>query len=211
MKIYYGELVTNWSSTFHPLHAPWRRSLWVTSTAWCVSIADESLALPTGAVVNCADNSGAKNLYIIGVFGTRAAMNRLPMASAGDMVVSSVKKGKPELRKKIIPSVVVRQRKPWRRHDGIFLYFEDNAGVIVNPKGEMKGSAITGPVAKECVRNQLTRPTSGPVLRRTPARWSKPQKLHCSEGPVPQCSIPAMPPSIGTNGPVRISYLCSER
>lgn len=48
------------------------------------------------------------------------------------------------------PAIIVRQRKPWRRRDGIFLYFEDNAGVIVNPKGEMKGSAIAGPVAKEC-------------------------------------------------------------
>lgn len=43
-----------------------------------------------------------------------------------------------------MPAVVVRQRKPWRRRDGVFLYFEDNAGVITNPKGEMKGSAITG-------------------------------------------------------------------
>ena len=50
----------------------------------------------------------------------------------------------------VMPAVVVRQRKPWRRQDGTFIYFEDNAGVIVNPKGEMKGSAITGPVAKEC-------------------------------------------------------------
>jgi large subunit ribosomal protein L23e len=49
-----------------------------------------------------------------------------------------------------MPAIVVRQRKAWRRRDGVFLYFEDNAGVIVNPKGEMKGSAITGPVAKEC-------------------------------------------------------------
>ena len=49
-----------------------------------------------------------------------------------------------------MPAVVVRQRKPWRRVNGTFLYFEDNAGVIVNPKGEMKGSAIQGPVAKEC-------------------------------------------------------------
>ena len=48
------------------------------------------------------------------------------------------------------PAVVVRQRKAWRRKDGVFLYFEDNAGVIVNPKGEMKGSAVSGPVAKEC-------------------------------------------------------------
>ena len=48
------------------------------------------------------------------------------------------------------PAVIIRQRKSWRRKDGVFIYFEDNAGVIVNPKGEMKGSAITGPVAKEC-------------------------------------------------------------
>lgn len=51
---------------------------------------------------------------------------------------------------KVMPAVVIRQRKPFRRRDGIFIYFEDNAGVIVNNKGEMKGSAITGPVAKEC-------------------------------------------------------------
>ena len=79
----------------------------------------------------------------------------------GDMVMATVKKGKPELRKKVMPAVVVRQRKTWRRRgilffrvmliiDGVYLYFEDNAGVIVNPKGEMKGSAINGPVGKEC-------------------------------------------------------------
>lgn len=50
----------------------------------------------------------------------------------------------------VMPAVVIRQRKPFRRKDGTFIYFEDNAGVIVNNKGEMKGSAITGPVAKEC-------------------------------------------------------------
>lgn len=50
----------------------------------------------------------------------------------------------------VMPAVIVRQRKHWRRPDGVFIYFEDNAGVIVNAKGEMKGSAITGPVAKEC-------------------------------------------------------------
>lgn len=66
------------------------------------------------------------------------------------MVMCTVKKGKPDLRKKVHPGIVIRQRKAWRRRDGVFLYFEDNAGVIVNPKGEMKGSAIAGPVAKEC-------------------------------------------------------------
>ena len=64
--------------------------------------------------------------------------------------MATVKKGKPDLRKKVHPAVVVRQRKAFRRKEGTWVYFEDNAGVIVNPKGEMKGSAITGPVAKEC-------------------------------------------------------------
>ena len=109
-----------------------------------------TLALPVGATMNCADNSGAKNLYVIAVKCIKARLNRLPAAAAGDMVLATVKKGKPDLRKKVHPAVVVRQRKAWRRRDGVFLYFEDNAGVIVNPKGEMKGSAITGPVAKEC-------------------------------------------------------------
>lgn len=109
-----------------------------------------TLSLPVGAVINCADNTGAKNLYIISVKGIKGVLNRLPSAGVGDMVLATVKKGKPELRKKVMPAVVIRQKKAWRRKDGVFLYFEDNAGVIVNPKGEMKGSAITGPVAKEC-------------------------------------------------------------
>merc|ERR1711907_910583 len=92
-----------------------------------------TLGLPVGALINCADNTGAKNIYIIAVKGWGARLNRLPSACSGDMVMATVKKGKPDLRK-----------------EGTWVYFEDNAGVIVNPKGEMKGSAITGPVAKEC-------------------------------------------------------------
>jgi len=118
--------------------------------------------------MNCADNTGAKNLYIIAVTGIGARMNRFPAGSVGDFFLCSVKKGKPELRKKVLTAVIIRQRKPIRRREGHFLYFEgklqslltrlywlcayflDNAGVIVNPKGDMKGSGITGPVAKEC-------------------------------------------------------------
>ncbi|CEO94840.1 60S ribosomal protein L23 [Plasmodiophora brassicae] len=109
-----------------------------------------TVGLPVGAVINCADNTGAKNLYIISVKGVPGRLNRLPAATVGDMVMATVKKGKPELRKKVMPAVVIRQRKSWRRPNGNFIYFEDNAGVIVNEKGEMKGSGITGPVAKEC-------------------------------------------------------------
>jgi len=59
-----------------------------------------TLGLPVGAVLNCADNSGAKSLFLIEPFGFGAHLNRLPDAGVGDMVVASVKKGKPELRKK---------------------------------------------------------------------------------------------------------------
>lgn len=47
--------------------------------------------------------------------------------------MATVKKGKPELRKKVHPAVIVRQSKPWKRTDGVFLYFEDNAGVVSAP------------------------------------------------------------------------------
>jgi len=56
--------------------------------------------------MNCADNTGAKNLYVIAVHGIRGRLNRLPAAGVGDMFVATVKKGKPELRKKVsvVPS-----------------------------------------------------------------------------------------------------------
>merc|ERR1719506_3185105 len=109
-----------------------------------------TLGLNVACVMNCSDNSGAKNLYMIAAKGCGARLNRLPKAGPGDMILASVKKGKPDLRKKVLLAVVVRQKKSWRRREGIFIYFEDNAGVIVNEKGEMKGSAVTGPIAKEC-------------------------------------------------------------
>ena len=89
-------------------------------------------------------------MRIIAVCNIAGRLNRLPKGGVGDMVMMSVKKGKPELRKKVMPGVIVRQRKAFRRKEGVFIHFEDNAGVIVNNKGEMKGSAVSGPVAKEC-------------------------------------------------------------
>ena len=59
-----------------------------------------TLGLPVGAVMNCADNSGAKNLYVISVKGIHGRLNKLPAGGVGDMVMATVKKGKPELRKK---------------------------------------------------------------------------------------------------------------
>eukprot|EP01147_Barroeca_monosierra_P010828 gene10828-2906_t len=65
-----------------------------------------SLGLPTQAVINCADNTGAKNLYIVAVYGIKGRLNRLPAACCGDMIVATVKKGKPELRKKSVLSPI---------------------------------------------------------------------------------------------------------
>ena len=58
--------------------------------------------------MNCADNTGAKNLYVIAVTGIGARLNRFPRGSVGDMFLGSVKKGKPELRKKVLPAVIIR-------------------------------------------------------------------------------------------------------
>lgn len=98
--------------------------------------------------MNCADNSGARNLYIISVKGIGARLNRLPAGGVGDMVMATVKKGKPELRKKVHPAVIVRQAKPWKRFDGVFLYFEDNAGVVRGSFGcVLMGRGYTGRIA----------------------------------------------------------------
>ncbi|KAI6126917.1 ribosomal protein L14 domain-containing protein [Pisolithus sp. B1] len=131
-----------------------------------------TLGLPVGAVLNCADNSGAKSLFLIEPYGFGARLNRLPDAGVGDMVVASVKKGKPELRKKTMPVVVVRQRKAWRRRDGVFLYFEDNAGVIVNNKGDMKGSCHRRTCSK-----RMRRPTYGLVSQQKLVRYDN-HELH---------------------------------
>uniref|UniRef100_A0A8C0ZM33 Large ribosomal subunit protein uL14 n=1 Tax=Castor canadensis TaxID=51338 RepID=A0A8C0ZM33_CASCN len=62
--------------------------------------------------------------------------------------VYTLRKG--HIEKKVPPAEVTQQQKSYLRKDSVFLYFEDNAGVTVNNKGEMKGSVITGPVVKEC-------------------------------------------------------------
>jgi len=70
-----------------------------------------AVGLPVAAVMNCADNTGAKNLYVISVCGWGSRLNKLPSASCGDMFMASVKKGKPDLRKKgaWVPAVGARE------------------------------------------------------------------------------------------------------
>ncbi|MEG9194080.1 MAG: 50S ribosomal protein L14 [Candidatus Methanoglobus sp.] len=106
-------------------------------------------ALPTGAMLVCADNSGAREVQIISVIGYKGVRRRYPAAGVGDMVVVSVKKGLPEIRKQVHYAVIIRQRKEFRRPNGERIKFEDNAAVLVNEGGEPKGTEIRGPVARE--------------------------------------------------------------
>jgi large subunit ribosomal protein L14 len=108
-----------------------------------------SRGLPNGSILKCADNSGAQAIRIIQLVGYKGRLRRVPTASVGDLITVSIRKGTPDMRKKIFHAVVVRQRKPFRRADGIWVQFEDNAAVIMTPEGEMRGSEIRGPIAKE--------------------------------------------------------------
>ncbi len=102
-----------------------------------------------GMLVRCADNTGARQLCLIQAMGYKGRIRRYPSATIGDKITVSVRQGTPDMRKKIFQAVIVRQRKTFRRIDGIWVQFEDNAAVIITPDGEMKGSEIRGPVARE--------------------------------------------------------------
>jgi large subunit ribosomal protein L14 len=106
-------------------------------------------AINTGAYLNCVDNTGARTLFVIAVTKYRGVKNRQPRAGIGDMVVVSVKKGTPEMRKQLLKAVIIRQKKEFRRPDGLRVGFEDNAAVITDDDGVPKGSEVKGPVARE--------------------------------------------------------------
>jgi len=108
-----------------------------------------SRGLQPPAILKCADNTGARDLRLVQVFGYKGRLRRYPSATVGDKITISVRHGTPDMRKKMFQAVIVRQRKPFRRVDGIWVQFEDNAAVVITPEGEMKGSDIRGPVAKE--------------------------------------------------------------
>ena len=106
-------------------------------------------SLPIGAEIVCADNSGAKIIEIVMVPGHKTRVSRLPAASVGDFVNVVVKKGPAELRKQVFGAVIIRQKYPVRRLNGVRVAFEDNAAVLITPEGEAKGTDIKGPVAAE--------------------------------------------------------------
>lgn len=106
--------------------------------------------LPLQAQVQTCDNSGAKVIKIVSVKGHKTVRGRIPCAGIGDMVLASVKKGKLEMRKTVVPAIIVRQRREFRRPDGMRVKFEDNAAIVLkDEKGNPKGTIFKGPIAKE--------------------------------------------------------------
>ena len=95
-----------------------------------------------------ADNSGAKEVLCIRVLGG----TKRRYASVGDKIVVTVKSAMPSGAVKegsVATAVVVRTKKEVRRPDGSYIRFDDNACVILNTAGEMRGTRIFGPVARE--------------------------------------------------------------
>ncbi|MCL1810648.1 MAG: 50S ribosomal protein L14 [Methanomassiliicoccaceae archaeon] len=109
----------------------------------------QTRGLQNGSRLDVIDNSGAKVIEIITVPGYHGVARRVPSAGLGDVVIASVKKGTPAMRRQIVFAVIVRQRRPTRRADGTMVYFEDNAAVLVTETGETKATDIKGPVARE--------------------------------------------------------------
>lgn len=107
-------------------------------------------ALPQGAKIDTCDNSGAKVIKIFSVKGISTRKGRNPSAGVGDIVMASVVKGKPDMRKKVVMAIIVRQKKEYRRMDGTRIKFEDNSCVVLkDDKGNPKGTLFKGAIAKE--------------------------------------------------------------
>ncbi|MFC6824361.1 MULTISPECIES: 50S ribosomal protein L14 [Halopelagius] len=111
--------------------------------------ADVTKGVGRGSLINCADNTGARELKVISVAGYSGTKNRQPKAGIGNKVTVSVTKGTPEMRRQVLEAVIIRQRKSIRRPDGTRVKFEDNAAVIIDEMEEPRGTEIKGPIARE--------------------------------------------------------------
>ena len=109
--------------------------------------------------LNVADNSGAKQILCIRVLGGTGKR----YASLGDKIVGTVKNATPSgtIKKgQVVTAVVVRVKKEVRRADGSYIRFSDNACVIIDENGQMKGTRVFGPVARELRENDFMKVVS---------------------------------------------------
>jgi len=99
-------------------------------------------------MLKVADNTGAKIIQCIKVLiGSKRKWGQI-----GDIIVAAVKESEPRRQVKkhdVVRAVIVRQKKPYRRPDGSYIRFDDNAAVILEAKKEPKGGRILGPIPKE--------------------------------------------------------------
>jgi large subunit ribosomal protein L14 len=107
--------------------------------------------LSVGSVMNCADNTGIKMFQILSVRGFKGKRRTKPRTGLGALVVCRVFLGNEKVRHQMFKAVIIRQKKEYRRSNGMRVRFEDNAAVAVDDKFEVKGTLIKGPVAKEAV------------------------------------------------------------
>jgi len=104
--------------------------------------------IQTQSMLKVADNSGAKVIQCIRVLGG----TRRRYAQIGDIIVGAVKVAEPRRPVKkhdVVKAVIVRQKKAFRRPDGSYIRFDDNAVVILETGKNPKGGRIFGPVARE--------------------------------------------------------------
>lgn len=125
-------------------------------------------SLTIGSVVNCADNSGAKKLRIIGVIGLQGTKNRYLSCGVGNQIVCTVQKGPTSLTKKVHYGVIVRQKAPFFRAKGDLLgrvRFEQNAAVLLQKKAKglvpRQNTIIKGPIAIQVKRNSMLKELKG--------------------------------------------------
>ena len=112
--------------------------------------------IQTNSRLKTADNTGARQIMCIGVLGG----TRKKYAKVGDIIVASVKKATPAAIVKkgdVVRAVIVRCAQPYRRPDGSYIRFDENAAVILTDKNNPKGTRIFGPVARELRDKNFTK------------------------------------------------------
>ena len=106
--------------------------------------------------LKAADNTGARQIMCIGVLGG----TRKKYARVGDVIVASVKKAIPGGVVKggeVVRAVIIRTAQPYRRHDGSYIRFDENAAVILTDKNNPRGTRMFGPVARELREKNFTK------------------------------------------------------
>jgi large subunit ribosomal protein L14 len=106
-------------------------------------------------ILTVADNTGAKKVMCIRILG-----GNKKYAEIGDTIIAVVKEAIPNMpikRSDVVKAIIVRTKKTIRRQDGMYIRFDDNAAVIVNPENNPRGTRVFGPVARKIRDKNLSK------------------------------------------------------